>query len=86
MIYRISSAGVAVVLTAWTACCQEPPGNPPEERESKRILGIVPNYRTSPSLANFEPLTGGEKFKIASQDAFDRGTIALGALFGGEAS
>jgi hypothetical protein len=53
-------------------------------RESKRIFGIVPNYRTTPSLQNYEPLTTGEKFKIASGDAFDRGAVALAALFGGE--
>jgi hypothetical protein len=52
--------------------------------ESKRILGIIPNYRTSPSLQSYEPLTPGEKFKIASEDAFDRGTVALAVLFGGE--
>jgi hypothetical protein len=52
--------------------------------ESKRILGIIPNYRTSPSLQNYEPLTTREKFKIASQDAFDRGTVGLAALFGAE--
>jgi len=51
---------------------------------SKRIFGIVPNYRTSPSLQNYEPLTTGQKFKIASQDSFDRGTVALAALFAGE--
>jgi hypothetical protein len=53
--------------------------------ESKRIFGIIPNYRTSPSLKDFEPLTRGEKLKIASEDAFDRGTFALAALFAGEA-
>jgi len=53
--------------------------------ESKRILGIIPNYRTSPSLQNYKPLTTGEKFKLASEDAFDRGTVGLAALFGGEA-
>ena len=29
-------------------------------------------------------MTAAEKFKIASQDAFDRGTVGLAALFGGE--
>ena len=42
------------------------------------------NYRTAPSLQNDEPLNSGEKFKIASEDAFDRGTIALAGLFGAE--
>jgi hypothetical protein len=36
-------------------------------------------------LQNYEPLTPKEKFKIASQDAFDRGTIILAAAFAGEA-
>jgi len=56
-----------------------------QTKESKRIFWIVPNYRTSPALDNREPLTAAEKFKLASQDAFDRGTIVLGALFAGEA-
>jgi hypothetical protein len=58
--------------------------NRPPQGESKRILGIIPNYRTSPSLQNYEPLISGEKFKIASEDAFDRGTVGMAALFGGE--
>jgi hypothetical protein len=58
--------------------------NNPAEREPKRILGIVPNYRTSPSLANYEPISAKEKFVIASQDSFDRGTVILAAAFAGE--
>jgi hypothetical protein len=54
-------------------------------KESKRLFGIVPNFRTSPSLQNYEPLKPSEKFKIASQDAFDRGTVILAAAFAGEA-
>lgn len=50
-----------------------------------RILGIVPNYRTSLSLEHYTPITTKEKFTIARQDAFDRGTFVLGALLGGEA-
>ncbi len=57
--------------------------NPPPG-ESKRILVIIPNYRTSPSLVNYEPVTSSEKFKLASEDAFDRGTFALAALFAGQ--
>jgi hypothetical protein len=52
--------------------------------ESKRILGIIPNNRTSPSLQNYQPLTSSEKFKIASEDALDRGTLGLAAIFGAE--
>src|ERR1700722_19269583 len=64
------------------------PGTPatsnPAQTEPKRILGIVPNYRTSPSLTNYEPISAKEKFVIATQDSFDRGTVILAALFAGE--
>jgi hypothetical protein len=52
--------------------------------ESKRLFGIVPNYRTSPTLQNYEPLTVKGKFNIAAEDAFDRGTVVLAAAFAGE--
>jgi len=53
--------------------------------ESKRILGVVPNYRTSPTLHPFVALSPEAKFKVASEDAFDRGTVALAMVFAGEA-
>lgn len=57
---------------------------PAVEPESKRLFGIVPNYRTSPNLTPYVPLSKTEKFKVASEDAFDRGTIVLSAMFGAE--
>ncbi len=51
---------------------------------SKRIFGIIPNNRTSPSLTNYKPLSAKEKFEIAQRDSFDRGTVALAALFAAE--
>ena len=95
MLYRIWCAGVIFTLLAFVSPCQQTsladltqPGvvrraendnSPPENR---RILGIFPNYRTSPSLQNYKPMTSREKFNIASRDAFDRGTI-VGATFSG---
>ena len=60
---------------------------PPDAAEGapKRILGIIPNYRTSPSLADYHPLTQKAKFKIAVEDSFDRGTFVLAAVFAGNA-
>jgi len=88
MLYRISYACVTFAIFVSVSPCQQTSpsdsGEPPQP-ESKRILFIIPNYRTVPSLQNYEPLTTREKFKIASDDAFDRGTIALAVLFGGEA-
>jgi hypothetical protein len=58
---------------------------PPLPVESKRILGIIPNNRTWPSLTNYQPLSPKEKFAIARQDSFDRGTVVLAALFAADA-
>lgn len=62
-----------------------PVGSNPPEPQQKRIFGIIPNYRTFPSLREYKPLTASQKFKIASQDSFDRGTFILAAAFAGEA-
>lgn len=53
--------------------------------ESKRILGIIPNNRTSPSLTNYKPLSPKEKFELARLDSFDRGTVVLAAAFAADA-
>ena len=52
--------------------------------EDKRIFGIVPNYRTAAFPIPYQPISSADKFKIASQDAFDRGTFVLAAAFAGE--
>ena len=54
----------------------------PEPRD-KRIFGIIPNYRTFPSLTDYKPLNPKAKFQIAAQDSFDRGTVVLAAAFAG---
>ena len=41
--------------------------------------------RTAPIPRPYEALIPSEKFKIASENAFDRGTVALAILFAGEA-
>jgi len=49
----------------------------------KRILGVIPNYKTFPTMKDYKPITTKEKWSIATQDAFDRGTFALAAVFAG---
>ena len=98
MSYQITAAGIvsAFVIASVSPCQQASPSDPtqpgavqgtadksPSPPESKRLLWVIPNYRTSPTLDNYEPLSTKEKFKLASQDAFDRGTVALAAAFGG---
>jgi len=90
-------ATIAFAAFAWVAPCQEISSIEPtqidphinsersdtSEHESRHILGIIPNYRTFPSLQNYKPLSSGDKFKIGSEDSLDRGTFALAAIFGG---
>jgi len=45
---------------------------------------IIPNYRTAPTMQEFSPIGVKQKFKIASQDAFDWGTLAVAAIFAGQ--
>lgn len=52
-----------------------------DDQESHHLLWIIPNYRTSPSVTDYRPLAAREKFKLAAEDSWDRGTVALGALF-----
>jgi hypothetical protein len=73
---------VAVLLVAFlapsTGWAQQP-----DEGGSKRIFGIIPNYRTVPTLDEYHPIDAAAKFDIAKDDALDRGTFALAGLFGG---
>jgi hypothetical protein len=82
---RIPGGAIICLIGTFTAFSQQTPSDAAQGEQSKRILGLVPNYRTSPSLVNYEPLTAEEKFKLATEDAFDRGTVALAAIFAGEA-
>lgn len=87
---RCASACLALVfsMSGFTpAYCQQSntPANAAPEPQAKRIFWIIPNFRTSPVLVPYEPITAAEKFHIATLDSFDRGTFALGALFGAEA-
>ncbi|HZR23993.1 MAG TPA: hypothetical protein VFA59_10425 [Vicinamibacterales bacterium] len=50
----------------------------------KRIFGIIPNYRTVPTMKDYQPISASEKFRLAKDDALDRGTFVLAALFGAE--
>jgi hypothetical protein len=78
---------VSLGMLPISAFCQQadPSQNAvPEDQNSKRIFWVIPNFRTSATLVPYKPITAREKFKIARQDTFDRGTVALAAAFAGE--
>ena len=50
-------------------------------KPSKRLFGVVPNYRTTDAAAPFTPLTNKQKLSIASHDSFDWPTyVTAGGL------
>jgi hypothetical protein len=73
------------VLLSVAAAQQTAPAQNPEDTDTggKRIFWIIPNFRTSPTLNPYVPISTSEKFKIAAKDAFDPGTFALAAAFAG---
>lgn len=83
----VLAALITVTLFPIRAFSQEeiPPVAAPDSQVDKRIFWIIPNFRTSPLLAEYTPLTPARKFNIAQQDTFDRGTVALAAIVAGEA-
>jgi hypothetical protein len=97
---NIRALAVLFVLPVASMCQEGAPDNPVQpgtirksndssggkqpEKNNQRIFWIIPNFRTSPTLEEYKPITPKEKFKIAGMDSFDRGTVALAAAFGGE--
>src|SRR4051812_190290 len=55
-----------------------------QQEDRKRILGIIPNFRTtSVDAKDIMPLSAKEKFKLATRDAFDPGAFVTTALLTG---
>lgn len=55
------------------------------EQPSKRILGIIPNYRAVPVGANLPRQTVSDKFITAAQDTIDPAEFALSGIVAGSA-
>jgi hypothetical protein len=79
---NLSIAAFAAVLLLSTVVFSQEAAPDEQPAEHRRILWIIPNYRTSPTLKDYRPLSARQKLTIASQDSVDPGTFALAALFG----
>jgi hypothetical protein len=44
---------------------------PQQDPVSKRLFGVIPNYRASETLQSYKPLTTAEKYHMAFSDSFD---------------
>jgi hypothetical protein len=49
----------------------------------KRVLGVLPNYRTINETGVFQAITAKQKLSIAAKDSFDYPLVLLGAAFAG---
>lgn len=85
---QVSSLVIAILSILPAGIChgqhKQNDQNKPEP-EDNRIFWIIPNYRSSPSLHPYKPLTAKQKFMIGVKDSFDPGTVVLAGFFAGEA-
>jgi len=56
-----------------------------EGKQSKRILGIIPNYRAVSADTKLPPLSVKGKFVLATQDSFDYSSVLVAGFMAGMA-
>jgi hypothetical protein len=56
---------------------------PPRDPQTKRILGIVPNFRSVSTDEKLPPMSVKEKFLTATDDSFDYSSIFVPAMLSG---
>ena len=57
------------------------PTDAQQQQEDKRILGVLPNYRTVEDSRPFSPITPKQKFTIAAKDSFDYPVYLISGAF-----
>ena len=82
----------AAMLSLNSAMAQPKPADPapdapasaPEAApQDKRIMGVLPNYRTADGTQPFHPITAKYKLTIAAKDSFDGPNYVIGGVFAG---
>lgn len=62
---------------------QNPPGSGDRAPQTKRILGLIPNFRSVSTDEKLPPQTVNEKFMDATQDSFDYSSILIPGIIAG---
>ncbi len=82
-----AQAAPQLVTTAYSSSAADMPAEPAPQasssdqpQQTKRIFGIVPNFRAVSTVDKLPPQTVKEKFVTASQDSFDYSSIVLPAV------
>src|SRR5215467_13269555 len=70
---------LSVISGGWV-WAQEP-AKPEPEAPDKRVLGVLPNYRTADGSRPFAPITARQKFTIAAKDSFDYPVYFISGAF-----
>lgn len=60
-----------------------PPENSPEPQQTKRILGLIPNFRAVSTVRELPPQSVKEKFLTTTEDSFDYSSVAIPAALAG---
>lgn len=68
----------AVLKDAAAQTLPDPATVPPPD---KRVLGVLPNYRTANFTADYHPITSRQKMTIALKDSFDYPLVGVGAIY-----
>jgi hypothetical protein len=65
------------------AKADDPPSAAAQAPPDKRVLGVLPNYRTANETAIYTPISTKQKFVIGSKDSFDYPLVLLAGAFAG---
>ena len=57
--------------------------DPAAKNEDKRVLGVLPNYRTAELTSDYHPISDKYKLHIALKDSFDYPFMGVGAIYAG---
>jgi hypothetical protein len=68
---------VCVAAPAWAQ--EDSPQDPPD----KRVLGVLPNYRTANETAIYTPITAKQKLIIGAKDSFDYPLVMFAGVLAG---
>jgi len=78
-----SGSQTTATPSSTTANSQDPATDPNRKIQTKRILGIIPNYRSVSADTQLPPLSVKDKFWLATQDSFDYSAFILAGMIAG---
>jgi hypothetical protein len=88
--YPLLGLGLGLALTGIASAQAAPPADPvqqaptlPEPVGEKRVLGVLPNFRTVEDTGVYMPITAREKLTIATKDTLDFPLVIVGAGLAG---